>query len=53
MASIVEKNLKYLKTNPARITLPDSHTPMSANLEKNYYFNDKKIVSKILELIKS
>ncbi len=53
MASIIEKNLKYLKTNPARITLPDSHTPMSANLEKNYYFNDKKIVSKILELIKS
>jgi|TARA_Y100000031_G_scaffold147432_1_gene182489 pyruvate dehydrogenase E1 component beta subunit len=52
ITSIIEKNLKHIKSKPARITLPDSHTPMSKNLEKSYYFGDKKIVSKILKIIK-
>ena len=53
ITSIIEKNFKNIKSKPVRITLPDSHTPMSKNLEKDYYFGDKKIVSKILEIVKT
>jgi len=52
ITSVIEKNLKHIKSEPVRITLPDSHTPMSKNLEEIYYFNEEKIVSKILEIIK-
>ena len=34
IASISEKNIHKMKANPIRITLPDSHTPMSVSLEK-------------------
>ncbi len=44
--------MHIMEANPIRITLPDSHTPMSKNLEESYYFNEEKIVSKILEVIK-
>ena len=44
--------MHIMKANPIRITLPDSHTPMSKNLEESYYFNEEKIVSRILEVIK-
>ena len=44
--------MHIMKANPMRITLPDSHTPMSKKLEESYYFNEEKIVSKILKMIK-
>ena len=49
---VTEKNMHIMKANPIRITLPDSHTPMSKKLEESYYFNEEKIVSKILKMIK-
>ena len=32
-----------LKSKPLRLCLPDSHTPMSKNLEKKYYLDEYKI----------
>ena len=32
-----EKNMHKMQANPIRVTLPDSHTPMSESLEKKYY----------------
>jgi pyruvate/2-oxoglutarate/acetoin dehydrogenase E1 component len=40
-----------MKSNPIRITLPDSHTPMSASLEKKYYIKQSEIISAIEKLI--
>ena len=37
---IMEKNMHIMEANPIRITLPDSHTPMSSSLEKEYYLTD-------------
>ena len=36
-----------MKTNPVRITLPDSHTPMSMALEAQYYPSDSDIAAAI------
>lgn len=42
--SLVSENKSIkLKSNPFKICLPDSHTPMSAKLEKSYYFDENKI----------
>ena len=51
IASISEKNIHRMKANPIRITLPDSHTPMSASLEKEYYIKQENIVSAVKKLI--
>jgi len=40
-----------MKKNPLRITLPDSHTPMSAPLEKKYYVKVDDIVLTIKKII--
>ena len=50
IASISEKQSKNMKVNPIRLTLPDSHTPMSVPLEKKYYLNENKIFLKIKNL---
>ena len=52
IASISEKQTSQMKANPARITLPDSHTPMITPLEKKYYLNQENIVSVIKKLLK-
>jgi len=52
IASISEKNIHKMKANPIRITLPDSHTPMSVSLEKKYYIKQADIVSSVKKLIK-
>ena len=52
IASISEKNIHKMKANPIRITLPDSHTPMSVSLEKKYYIKQADIVSAVKKLIK-
>jgi len=51
ISSVSEKCNHVMKKNPLRITLPDSHTPMSAPLEKRYYVNVDDIVSKIKKII--
>ena len=47
IASISEKSMNKMQSNPIRITLPDSHTPMSASLEKKYYLSQVDIISGI------
>ena len=37
-----------LKKNPARVCLPDSHTPMSSALEEIYYPTEATIVNQVL-----
>ena len=51
IASISEKNIYKMKANPIRVTLPDSHTPMSAPLENKYYIKQDDIVSAIKKSI--
>ncbi len=46
---VTEVQSKILKSNPLRITYPDSHTPMSSSLERQYYPNPKSIVNQILK----
>lgn len=41
IASVSESASSSLKTAPQRITLPDSHTPMSSSLEREYYPEDR------------
>lgn len=50
IAGVAETHACQLKANPIRVTLPDSHTPMSYVLEEKYYFNEQTIEEKILEL---
>ena len=40
-----------MKKNPSRLTLPDSHTPMSAPLENKYYVNQTDIISAVKKAI--
>ena len=53
ITSVIEKYSNYLKASPIRINFPDSHTPMSQNLEKKYYIDEQKIVEKIKENFKT
>ena len=41
-----------MSSNPIRITLPDSHTPMSQPLENNYYIKEEDIVLAIKKSLK-
>ena len=52
ICSISEDTSINLKSNPKRITLPDSHTPMSGPLEKKYYITEIDIISSIKESLK-
>ena len=52
ISSVSEKKSLSLKSNPKRITLPDSHTPMSSRLEKKYYIGEKDIILEIRNLFK-
>ena len=47
IAIAVENLGRKMKTNPVRITLPDSHTPMSMALEAQYYPSDSDIADAI------
>lgn len=50
IASVTESIGKKMISNPLRVSYPDSHTPMSEALEKEYYFNSSEIVSKVKKL---
>ena len=52
ITSVIESFGDKLKTKPIRVSYPDSHTPMSENLEKKYYFDHKKLISKIKTSLK-
>ena len=46
---VSEQSNNFLKTSPLRITFPDSHTPMSSSLEKEFYINEELLLKKIQE----
>lgn len=50
ITTVVEEIGDKLKAKPVRITLPDSHTPMSMTLEEQYYPSDKSLVEAIRQL---
>jgi pyruvate/2-oxoglutarate/acetoin dehydrogenase E1 component len=47
IASVAENLGGRLKANPVRVTLPDSHTPMSMALEPEYYPEEHDLVSAV------
>ena len=49
ISRVSENCHKYLKSAPIKITFPDSHTPMSSKLEKEYYPDTEFIIDKIKE----
>jgi len=52
ITSVVENLGDKLKAKPARVTLPDSHTPMSRALEPEYYPDENDIVAAVRETMK-
>lgn len=48
ITAVCERAARSLKANPARVCLPDSHTPMSAALEEAYYPTEASIVDQTL-----
>jgi acetoin:2,6-dichlorophenolindophenol oxidoreductase subunit beta len=51
IASVVEAIGDRLAANPVRVTLPDSHTPMSSALEREYYPDESVLVISIKSLM--
>jgi pyruvate dehydrogenase E1 component beta subunit len=47
ITTVVENLGDKLKAKPVRVTLPDSHTPMSLALEPEYYPDDADIVAAV------
>ena len=52
ITTVVEKNIKMLKSKPVRVNFPDSHTPASQSLERKYYINKSQIVNAIKKVFK-
>jgi len=52
IATVCENLGHTLLANPIRICLPDSHTPMSAALEEQYYPNDTFVANTIRKLFR-
>lgn len=52
ITSVVENLGDKLKAKPVRVTLPDSHTPMSRALEPEYYPDENDIVAAVRETMK-
>lgn len=50
IATVTESVGEKLKANPARVTQPDSHTPMTQTLEAMYYPTDRTIVAAVMKL---
>jgi pyruvate dehydrogenase E1 component beta subunit len=50
---VTERMGTELAANPIRITLPDSHTPMSAPLEEAYYPNDQTMAETVRRMLQS
>lgn len=52
ISSVCERLGTDLACNPKRVCLPDSHTPMSSSLEKEYYPDENTIVNAVLSMLK-
>lgn len=52
IAFVSEKLGRELRSNPARVTLPDSHTPMSSKLEEKYYPDDSALASTVRSVMR-
>jgi len=52
ICSISEDSSIIMKSHPIRVTLPDSHAPMSEPLEKKYYIKQEDIISAIKKSLK-
>lgn len=53
IARITERMGDQLAAKPARVTLPDSHTPMSQTLEKAYYPDEETLCSVIRSAVQT
>ena len=53
VSTVCEELGQELAANPVRLCLPDSHTPMSAPLEKKYYPEDSLLISSIRSIVRS
>jgi pyruvate/2-oxoglutarate/acetoin dehydrogenase E1 component len=51
ITTVVENLGDKLKAKPVRVTLPDSHTPMSMALEPEYYPDDADVVAAIRQTL--
>lgn len=51
VALVSERLGSGLKAAPARICLPDSHTPMSSALEEAYYPSEKTLTERLVALV--
>ena len=51
ISSVCERLGTDLACNPKRVCLPDSHTPMSYSLEKEYYPDENTIVNAVLSML--
>jgi pyruvate dehydrogenase E1 component beta subunit len=52
IACVAENLGDKLKAKPVRVTLPDSHTPMSRALEPEYYPDENDIVAAVRQTLK-
>ena len=52
ITSVAENLGDKLKAKPVRVTLPDSHTPMSSALEPEYYPDENDIVAAVRTTLK-
>ena len=51
IASVTEVMADKLKAKPVRVTLPDSHTPMSMALEPKFYPDDAVLISAVQQTL--
>jgi len=51
ITTVVEHLGDKLKSKPVRVTLPDSHTPMSMALEPEYYPDDADVVAAVKQTL--
>jgi len=52
ISTVVENLGDKLRAKPVRMTLPDSHTPMSMALEPEYYVDETDIVAAVKQTLK-
>jgi pyruvate dehydrogenase E1 component beta subunit len=51
VSTVTERMNGGLAAAPARVTLPDSHTPMSSALEQEYYPRDEQMMAAIRRMV--
>lgn len=51
ISTVAEQLGSKLKRNPIRVTLPDSHTPMSMALEPEYYPDDADLIGAVKQTL--